>query len=159
MKNKKVIQDVYEILEENNIQQNDDKNIELTINYKEDKDIIGIIKIDKINFEGVVYEGTTLNILDKGVGHFKNTPLFDGNVAVAAHNSNKFWAKLKNLNYGDKIIYTTKLGTREYSVFNCKQIQEDNWSPLENTKDNIITLITCVQGQKNLRLCVQAIEI
>ena len=38
-------------------------------------DIVGVIKIDKINFEGLVYEGTNLNILKKGVGHFESSPL------------------------------------------------------------------------------------
>jgi len=38
-------------------------------------DIVGVVKIDKINFEGLVYEGTSLDILKKGVGHFESSPL------------------------------------------------------------------------------------
>ena len=52
--------------------------------------VLGVIKIEKIGFEGLIYEGTTLDTLDKGVGHFENSSYFDGNVALAAHNSNEF---------------------------------------------------------------------
>ena len=39
-----------------------------------------------------------------------------------------------------------------------KIINEEDWSYLGATEDNRITLITCVTGQKDKRLCVQAIE-
>lgn len=121
--------------------------------------ILGIIKIDKINFEGFIYEGTSLKTLAKGVGHFENTPYLTGNVCLAAHNTNSYWAKLHTLSKGDKIQYTCFLGTKEYKVNSITKINETDWSPLENTTDNTLTLITCVKGQKELRLCVQAKEI
>ena len=43
-------------------------------------------------------------------------------------------------------------------VSNIKTIDETDWSDTENTEDNRITLITCVKGQKEKRLCVQALE-
>lgn len=155
--NIKTIEYVYEILEENNIQENENTN--LVVNFENNKDIIGIIKIDKINFEGIIYDGTDLETLDKGVGHFKNTPIINGNVCLAAHNNNKFWAKLNTLQKGDKIIYTTLLGTKEYELSNIKIIKETDWSLLENTNENILTLITCVKGKPLQRLCVQALEV
>lgn len=121
--------------------------------------ILGIIKIDKINFEGFIYEGTSLKTLAKGVGHFENTPYITGNVCLAAHNTNSYWSKLHTLSKGDKIQYTCFLGTKEYKVNSITKINETDWSPLENTTDNTLTLITCVKGQKELRLCVQAKEI
>ena len=63
------------------------------------------------------------------------------------------------LSVGDKIHYTCFLGTKEYEVSNISKISETDWSSLENTDTNTLTLITCVKGQKNLRLCVQAKEI
>lgn len=154
--NRKTIEYVYEILEENNIQENEDTN--LVVNLGNTKDIIGIIKIDKISFEGIIYNGTDLKTLDKGVGHFENTPIINGNVCLAAHNNNKFWAKLNTLQKGDKIIYTTLLGTKEYHVNKVTIINETDWSLLENTNENILTLITCVKGKPLQRLCVQCIE-
>ena len=123
------------------------------------ENVLGVIKIDKINFEGLIYEGTSMQTLSKGVGHFENTPYIDGNVCLAAHNSNLYWSKLHTLSTGDKIHYTCFLGTKEYEVSNISKISETDWSSLENTDTNTLTLITCVKGQKNLRLCVQAKEI
>lgn len=142
--------------ENNNIESDSTDNLMLHI---DGENVLGVIKIDKINFEGLIYEGTSMQTLSKGVGHFENTPYIDGNVCLAAHNSNLYWAKLHTLSTGDKIHYTCFLGTKEYEVSNISKISETDWSSLENTDTNTLTLITCVKGQKNLRLCVQAKEI
>lgn len=142
--------------ENNNIESDSTDNLMLHI---DGENVLGVIKIDKINFEGLIYEGTSMQTLSKGVVHFENTPYIDGNVCLAAHNSNLYWAKLHTLSTGDKIHYTCFLGTKEYEVSNISKISETDWSSLENTDTNTLTLITCVKGQKNLRLCVQAKEI
>ena len=142
--------------ENNNIESDSTDNLMLHI---DGENVLGVIKIDKINFEGLIYEGTSMQTLSKGVGHFENTPYIDGNVCLAAHNSNLYWAKLHTLSTGDKIHYTCFLGTKEYEVSNISKISETDWSSLENTDTNTLTLITCVKGQKNLRLCVQTKEI
>ena len=142
--------------ENNNIESDSTDNLMLHI---DGENVLGVIKIDKINFEGLIYEGTSMQTLSKGIGHFENTPYIDGNVCLAAHNSNSYWVKLHTLSAGDKIHYTCFLGTKEYEVSNISKISETDWSSLENTDTNTLTLITCVKGQKNLRLCVQAKEI
>lgn len=142
--------------ENNNNEADSTDNLMLQI---DGENVLGVIKIDKINFEGLIYEGTSMQTLSKGIGHFENTPYIDGNVCLAAHNSNSYWAKLHTLSAGDKIHYTCFLGTKEYEVSNISKISETDWSSLENTDTNTLTLITCVKGQKNLRLCVQAKEI
>lgn len=120
--------------------------------------VIGVIKIDKIGFSGLVYKGTSLNTLSKGVGHFDSSPYLNGNVCLAAHNTSKYWAKLHTLKKGDKIIYTSFLGTKEYSVTDMLQISETDWTKLSNTTENMLTLLTCVKGKPTQRLCVQALE-
>ena len=142
--------------ENNNIESDSTDNLMLHI---DGENVLGVIKIDKINFEGLIYEGTSMQTLSKGVGHFENTPYIDGNVCLAAHNSNLYWAKLHTLSTGDKIHYTCFLGTKEYEVSNISKISETDWDSLKNTDTNVLTLITCVKGQKDLRLCVQAKEI
>lgn len=155
--NRKLITETYQTIAEVNTEE---KKEEQTVDIKyNENNILGIIKIEDIGFEGAVYEGTTQDILKIGVGHFEDTPDFNGNVCLAAHNTNKFWAKLKNLKKGSKIVYTSYFGKREYEVFLSKQIEETDFTLLENTEENIITLITCVKGQKDKRLCVQAREI
>lgn len=142
--------------ENNNNEANSTDNLMLQI---DGENVLGVIKIDKINFEGLIYDGTSLKTLAKGVGHFENTPYLEGNVCLAAHNTNPYWAKLHTLSNGDKIQYTCFLGTKEYEVSNVSRISETDWDSLKNTDTNVLTLITCVKGQKDLRLCVQAKEI
>lgn len=159
--NKNKINNVCEIYSDENIQDRLDNNNttdDLTIQI-DGETVLGVIKIDKINFQGLVYEGTSLDTLNKGVGHFENSSYLNGNVCLAAHNSNKFWAKLHTLENGDKITYVSFLGTKEYNVNNITQISETDWSMLENIDKNLLTLITCVKGRPTLRLCVQALEV
>ncbi len=161
--NKAQIDNVLEVYSDENVQDRLDKE-ENTVQDDlllqiDGESVIGVIKIDKIGFEGLIYEGTTLDTLNKGVGHFESTPYLNGNVCLAAHNSNKFWANLHTLQYGDTIIYTSFLGAKEYQVNKVTQISETDWSLLENTDENILTLITCVKGKTALRLCVQALEV
>lgn len=159
---KNKIDNVYETYSDDNVQdrietQETTTNDDLMLQIDGEK-VLGVIKIDKINFEGLIYEGTSLDTLAKGVGHFENSPYLEGNVCFAAHNTNKFWAKLHTIENGDKITYTSFLGTKEYEVNNVTQINETDWSLLENTDENYLTLVTCVKGKPALRLVVQAIE-
>ena len=165
--NKNKINYVYEEYSNDNTQkrldtENNNNELDSTDNlmlHIDGENVLGIIKIDKINFEGLIYEGTSMQTLAKGVGHFENTPYLEGNVCLAAHNTNSYWAKLHTLSTEDTIHYTCFLGTKEYKISSISKISETDWSSLENTDTNTLTLITCVKGQKNLRLCVQAKEI
>ena len=122
---------------------------------------IGSLSIPKINVSGKVYEDESLENLSKGVGHFKSTSCWDGNVGFAGHNRGiaVTFGKIHTLTAGDKIIYTTKLGTRTYEVFSVSQIKETDMSKLQRTNENIVTLITCVNDIPDLRWCVQAREV
>jgi len=70
-----------------------------------------------------------------------------------------YFGKLKDLQIGDEIIYKTKYGTKKYKVKTKTIIKDTDWSYLRNTKDNRITLITCVENKPELRRCIQALEI
>ena len=120
--------------------------------------VVGILKIDKINFEGLVYEGINTNILKNGVGHFDNSPIFNGNACFAAHNYWNYWSKLHKLKAGDNIEYISYLGRREYQVCKVQEIDDTDWSLLKNTEENQITLITCIKNKPEKRLCVQGKE-
>ncbi|MBO6233725.1 MAG: class D sortase [Clostridia bacterium] len=121
--------------------------------------VIGAIEIEKIGFKGLIYEGTTMDVLDQGIGHFTSTPIFSGNVCLAGHNYYGIWDKLYTLEKGDTIKYTSILGSNNYSVVSNEQILETDMSVLENTQNNMLTLITCVKNVPEKRLCVQAVSI
>lgn len=161
-KDKEKIDNIIEDYSDENIQDRlDNEAIKSTDDLMQQIDgeyVIGVIKIDKIGFSGLVYKGTSLDTLSKSVGHFDSSPYLNGNVCLAAHNTSKYWAKLHTLKKGDKIIYTSFLGTKEYSVTDMLQISETDWTKLSNTTENMLTLLTCVKGKPTQRLCVQALE-
>lgn len=122
---------------------------------------IGIIKIPSIDIEAPIYEGVSRDVLKYTVGHFENTSLWNGNVALASHNEGSYahyFSRIKELKNGEEIIYLTNMGERRYEVYENKIIKETNVEILKNTKENIITLVTCVKGKRNLRQCVIGIE-
>ena len=126
-----------------------------------EEDLIGSLKIEKINLNGTVKEGSTNEILRDYIGHIEETAKYDGNVGLAAHNrGNKYsyFARINELEPGDEIVYTTKYGERKYIVDTKKEILETDWSNLEETSDNRLTLITCIKNKVNQRLCVQAVQ-
>lgn len=122
---------------------------------------IGTLSIPKLGVSAKVYEEESLENLAKGIGHFKSTSCWDGNVGFAAHNRGlaDYFGQIHTLKNGDRINYTTKLGTRTYEVYFVGQISETDYSRLGRTDDNIVTLVTCVRDVPTLRWCVQAREI
>ena len=120
------------------------------------------IKISKINLDAPILEGTEKEILRRAVGHFENTEVWNGNVCLAAHNRGykyNYFGEIKNLEIGDIITYQTEYGEKNYEVVSNKIIEETDWSAIENTKENRITLITCEENKTEYRRCVQAKEI
>lgn len=155
-------------LKSNNFNQDtEDKNVENQNNpktnnleTKEEKNKWKII-IPEISLEAEISEGTSKEIMDKFVGHFEETTKISGNVGLAAHNRGyavNYFANIKQLKENDKIIYQYNGEQKTYSVIENKIIKDTDWSLLENTKDNRITLITCVENEPEYRRCVQAKE-
>lgn len=98
--------------------------------------------------------------MKKGLGHFTSTSVWNGNVAVCGHNRGAKYVigSIKNLDVGDKITYTTSMGTRTYLVETVTKISSSDWSYLSSTADNRMTLLTCVAGDSSQRWCVQAVQ-
>jgi len=125
-------------------------------------DVIGTLTIPDILLDNaIIKEGTELQTLSSAIGHFTSTSLYAGNVGLASHNVGESGDYFKNLNKikkGSEIYYQTNFGTRRYVVKTIEIIDETDFSYLQTTKDNRITLITCVHNQPTKRLCVQAVE-
>lgn len=81
-------------------------------------------------------------------------------MAVCGHNRGAKYVigSIKDLNVGDKITYTTSMGTRTYLVETVTKISSSDWSYLSSTTDNRMTLLTCVAGDSSQRWCVQAVQ-
>ncbi len=121
---------------------------------------IGTIHIPSLNLTRKVWEGETAASMSKGVGHYSSTSGWDGNVGVCGHNRGSTYVigTIKDLKVGDTIIYTTVYGTRTYKVAFVKTISNTDWSYLQATADNRLTLTTCLANHPESRVCVQAVE-
>ena len=120
------------------------------------------LEIPKINLDAKIVEGTTDEILNKYIGHFEETGVLNGNIALAAHNRGypvNYFEKIKKLEPGDEIIYRYNGDTKKYIVKEHQIIKETDWSFLEKKSNNLITLITCVEDLPEYRRCIQGIEI
>ncbi|WP_147539357.1 class D sortase [Anaerotruncus rubiinfantis] len=126
---------------------------------------MGVLTIPAIGVSANVYEtDDEMESMTKGIAHFKITSAWAGNIGFCAHNinfdgSNGIFLNLYQLKEGDKMTYKTAEGERTYQVSMTKTIAEDDWSYLMRTDDNRLTMITCISGQPNKRLCVQATEV
>ena len=123
---------------------------------------IGVLTIESIGVSAPVYEtDDEMEAMKKGIAHYKTTSAWTGNIGVCAHNGNASYCWFHNLHKvekGDVVTYRTALGTRTYEVAEIKEIEETDWSMLGRTEDNRITMTTCIDGEPNKRLVVQAVE-
>ena len=120
------------------------------------------LEIPIISLKANISEGTTKEVMDTYIGHFEESPRDSGNICLAAHNrgyENNYFANLKKLKKGDEIIYRYKNVEKRYIVQKHEIIKDTDWTNLENTEENMITLITCVENEPEFRRCIQAEEL
>ena len=122
---------------------------------------IGTLKIPSLNINMKVWEGETRASMAKGLGHYSSTSGWDGNIGVCGHNRGAKYniGSIKNLEIGYTITYSTVYGTRTYAVILVKTISDSDWSYLQATADNRITITTCLADRPSKRVCVQAVEV
>ena len=121
---------------------------------------IGTVSIPSLKISMKVWEDETNESMAKGLGHYSSTSGWDGNVGVCGHNRGARYVigGIKDLQYGDTITYETIYGTRTYTVSYIGTISNTDWSQLQATADNRITITTCLADQPDFRVCVQAVE-
>lgn len=121
---------------------------------------LGTLEIPAIGLTVKIVQGTDNAALSKGAGHFTNTSIWNGNVALAGHNRgvNNHFGKIHTLDTGNTITLTTALGTRTYTVTSVSKVDVMDNTMLEATSDNCITLFTCVRNEPSYRWCVRAVE-
>lgn len=120
------------------------------------------IEIPKINLVAPIAEGTSVDIMNEYVGHFEETSRDKGNIGLAAHNRGykvNYFKDLKLLEKGDLIIYTYNGQVSKYSIVEIGVIKDTDWSKLENSNQDKITLITCLENEPEYRRYIQAIKL
>ena len=122
---------------------------------------IGTLNIPKLGISVKVWEGETDASMAKGVAHYSSTSAWAGNVGLCGHNRGAKYniGTVKDLAAGDIITYTTMYGTRTYQVTMVAIISNTDWSYLQFSADNRITITTCLEDHPESRVCVQAVEV
>ena len=116
------------------------------------------IEIPKIDLKEEIKQGSTKEILIKNIGHFINTSKQEGNICLAVHNQMEYFKKIKLLKQGDEIKYKYNQFEKIYEVEKCRIIRRDELEYLEQTGENMLTIITYVENQPEYRRCIQAVE-
>lgn len=128
----------------------------------QNNELLGTLTIPSINLiKAPIKEGTELSIIAEAIGHFTSTSITTGNIGLASHNRGSnanYFANIYKLKKGDEIYFEGIYKTRKYLVETVSKIDETDWSYLQETQDNRITLITCVKNETSKRYCVQAVE-
>lgn len=118
--------------------------------------------IPKLNVNASIHEGTGQDILTNYVGHFTATPKTNGNIGLIANNSggmNNYFENLEQLEENDVILYQYGNIQQQYKVVQNIIIADTDWSYLQNSEEDKITLITGAKTTQEERRCVQAIKI
>lgn len=119
------------------------------------------IKIPKIGLEASICEGVSIEVLSKSVGHYENSGTVSSNICLKAYsvgNAVNYFENIKTLRAGDEIIYKKDNFIKKYIVEFSGVINYNDLSYLEQTEENMITLITNIQGESKYLRCVQAVE-
>ncbi|MDR0136159.1 class D sortase [Metabacillus idriensis] len=105
----------------------------------------GILKIDRLDAELPIVEGTDPDDLAKGVGHYKGSyyPNENGQIVLSGHRDTVF-RKAGDLEIGDSLTILLPYGEFEYKINSTKIVDADDMSviTLQNEKEELI-LTTC----------------
>jgi sortase A len=108
---------------------------------------VGVLSIPAIDLQQVIVNGTTVNDLRLGPGHYLGTPLPGeaGNVAIAGHRTT--WGRpfrnLDHLKRGDQIVISTPRADVLYRVDWTRIVAPTDLSVIGPTGTNSLTLTTC----------------
>lgn len=147
---------------ENQIDKQIEKKSRILPEKLKDFEIIGKIKIPKLNIEKYILSTTSTKSLKASVAKVCGPEINKiGNFCIAGHNYNKIFGKIKTLKKNDKIILTDVYGDNTvYEIYDIYKTSPKNISCLnqETNSEKEITLITCTAGATK-RVIVKAVEV
>ena len=105
---------------------------------------IGRIEVPRLGISVFVIEGTSRTTLRRAVGHIAGTALpgKPGNVGISGH-CDTFFRPLQNIRQHDIVTLTTLLGEYRYRVVSTKIVDPSDVGVLDQSGDQILTLVTC----------------
>lgn len=105
---------------------------------------IGELRIDRLGVSVVIAEGDSDPVLDRAVGHLRDTPLpgDPGNVVIAGHRDT-FFRPLRKIQAGDIISIVTPGAQFTYRVQWTRVVPPSSIDVLAPTIEDTLTLVTC----------------
>lgn len=105
---------------------------------------VAVLSIDHLGIEVPVYDGTSEDILNRGVGRIEGTARVDhdGNLGIAGHRDS-FFRPLKDIEIGDMMELQTGDGTVTYAVSSIEIVEPEDVFVLAPTAERTLTLVTC----------------
>lgn len=105
---------------------------------------IGRIEVPRLGISVFVIEGTSRTTLRRAVGHIAGTALpgEPGNVGISGHRDT-FFRPLRNIRQDDIVTLTTLAGEYRYRVVSTKVVDPSDVGVLDQSGDEILTLVTC----------------
>lgn len=123
-------------------------------------DIIGTIKIDKLNLNYPILYSYSDELLEIAPCRISGPlPNEIGNLCIAAHNYNNstFFSQISSLEIGDRINVSNSYGNDlDYFVYTNYETNFDDLSCIEQNYKKEITLITCNNINQNKRIIIKA---
>jgi sortase A len=113
-------------------------------NYVEPGSNIGELKFTSLDLNVPVVQGTHPDELKQGAGHYAGSSLpgQGGNVVLSGHRDTVF-RKLKNIQKGDQVTFTTQYGDFVYEITDFKIVHADDQTVIVPTDYETLTLTTC----------------
>jgi sortase A len=110
----------------------------------EDGSPLARIEIPRLKLSAIVFEGTTTDVLDIGVGHLVSSavPGNGGNVVLSAHRDT-FFRALRDVRIGDTVTISSPTLRTRYIVESTSIVEPNDISVIQPTSDSRLTLITC----------------
>jgi sortase A len=120
------------------------------------------LEIPAIGVDAFVLEGTERETLDRGPGHYEETPLpgEEGNAAIAGHRTmyGRIFHDLDELEPGDEIVTHSEAGRAVYRVAELSVVDPTAIEVVAPTDESRLTLTTChPEGSARQRLVVAAV--
>lgn len=105
---------------------------------------VALLRIPRVGIEVPVYPNTSERNLNRGAGLVEGTamPGSDGNIAIAAHRDRHFRA-LQDIAVGDVLELQSPAQRRRYRVSDISIVAPTDVSPLAETTEAAVTLVTC----------------
>jgi sortase A len=103
-----------------------------------------VIRVPSKRIEAAVYPDTVPGSLEAGVAWVTSTPKpgSPGNVAIAGHRDS-FFRKLEGISKGTRIDLQTEAAVLVFEVESIEIFDPLDTSPLAQTPEDVLTLITC----------------